>query len=164
MRSSRAGLIVVVWALAAPALAQDADRTTPTAKETAAIESCIGGTRLKAPQRACIGRVADLCRETQDGSTTLGMNACYGREHAIWDKLLNRAYQQAMDAFDDEGKIYLRGAQQTWLKFRSQACQWPYQVYRGGTLAGPLSGDCVMQQTALRTLDLMEILDSLSQR
>ncbi|MCP1547021.1 MULTISPECIES: lysozyme inhibitor LprI family protein [Methylorubrum] len=160
MRSFRAILILSAWALAAPSLAQEADRTASPAKDAATIEACLKGKETSAKRRTCIGSVAGPCRDTQDGATTMGMSACISREHAIWDKLLNRTYQQAMVGFDDEGKAYLKGAQQSWLKFRSQTCQWPYHVYRGGTLAGPLSSECFMEQTALRTFDLMEIVEN----
>ncbi len=164
MRSSQAGLIVVVWALAAPALAQDADRTAPTAKETAAIDTCLAGKEGSAQRRACIGRVAEPCQTTPDGSSTVGMTVCLDREQVIWDRLLNQTYRKAMAAFDEAGQRYLKGVQQTWLTFRAQACEWPGRVYPGGTIGVPLSNACFMQQTALRALDLMEIQASLEQR
>ena len=166
MRSLRAILTLSAWALAAPCLAQGAEPAAPSPKDTTTIKSCVEsalrGPDVSARQRACIGLVSKPCRETQDGATTVGMSACIDREHWIWDKLLNQNYQKLMSILDDKGKIDLKSAQQAWLKFRDQACGWPYQIYRGGTLAGPLSGECMMDMTALRALDLEEILDNLN--
>ena len=69
-----------------------------------------------------------------------------------------------MAAFDEEGRAYLKGVQQTWLQFRTQACEWPGRVYPGGRIGGPFSGECFTEQTALRAIDLMAIRDSLKTR
>ena len=168
MRPLRAILTLSAWALAAPALAQElaqqADQAALSAKDRTTIETCLAGQQTPGARRACIGRVSGPCQATPDGSSTVGMMACFDRENTAWDGLLNRAYREAMTAFDEEGKAYLKGVQQTWLKFRAQACEWPGRVYPGGTIRGPLSGACFMGQTALRALDLMEIRDSLEQR
>ncbi|MCG5248507.1 lysozyme inhibitor LprI family protein [Methylorubrum extorquens] len=164
MRSFRAILILSAWALAAPSVAQEADRPGSPAKDAAAIEACLKGKERSAQRRTCIGRVSGPCQETPDGSSTVGMMACFDREHTVWDTLLNRAYREAMAGFDEAGKADLKGVQQTWLKFRAQACEWPGRVYPGGTIGGPLSAECIMDQTALRALDLMTIRDSLEQR
>lgn len=161
MRPLRTILVLGICALVAPALAQDVKRTAPSAKDMAAIESCLVGKDTSTKRRACIGRIAEPCQTTPDGSSTVGMMNCFDREHAVWDSLLNRSYREAMAGFDEGGKAYLKGVQQSWLKFRAQACEWPGRVYPGGTIGGPLSGECFMQQTALRALDLMEIRDAL---
>ena len=164
MRSFRAILILSAWALAALSVAQEAARAAAPAKDLATIEACLAGKETSAQRRTCIGRVSGPCQETPDGSSTVGMMTCFDRENAAWDTLLNRAYREAMTSFDDAGKADLKGVQQTWLKFRAQACAWPGRVYPGGTIGGPLSGQCIMDQTALRALDLMTIWDSLKQR
>lgn len=164
MRPLRAILTLSAWALAAPALAQEADQAALSAKDRTTIETCLAGQQTLHNRRACIGRVSGPCRDTPDGSSTMGMMACFDRENTAWDALLNRAYREAMAAFDEGGKAYLKGVQHTWLKFRAQACEWPGRVYPGGTIGGPLSGECSMEQTALRALDLMEIRDALEPR
>ncbi len=164
MRPLRAILTLSAWALAAPALAQEADQAALSAKDRTTIETCLAGQQTRHNRRACIGRVSGPCQDTPDGSSTMGMVTCFDRENTAWDALLNRTYREAMAAFDEGGKAYLKGVQQTWLKFRAQACEWPGRVYPGGTIGGPLSGECSMEQTALRALDLMEIRDALEPR
>lgn len=108
MRSFRAIPLLWAWALAAPALAQGTENA-PGAKDTSVIESCLQGKDSAAQRRICIGRVADPCETMPDGSSTYGMMDCFDREQAIWDGLLNRVYREALAAFDEEGKAYLKG-------------------------------------------------------
>lgn len=78
--------------------------------------------------------------------------------------MLNRFYGEAIAAFGDDGRSYMKGTQRTWLKFRDQACEWPYRAYPCGTLVGTLSAECMLTQTALRTLDLLEMRSALKER
>lgn len=155
--------LLLVAPLALPAFAQDAsDR--PVAQDRAVIEACLSGKTDAVQRRGCIGRVANPCQDTPDGASTVGMIGCFEREHAVWDERLNRAYREAMAAFDENGKAYLKGTQQAWLKFRAQACEWPAKVYPGGSIGGPLAADCRLDQTALRAIDLADIAASLKTR
>lgn len=60
MRSFRAILILSAWALAAPSLAQEADRTASPAKDAATIEACLKGKETSAKRRTCIEAWLDL--------------------------------------------------------------------------------------------------------
>ncbi|MFC6387748.1 lysozyme inhibitor LprI family protein [Methylorubrum zatmanii] len=156
--------IVVLGATAVVSIAhaeEDWLRRTPSAKETATIVSCLESALGADKQLACINLVARPCRGTQDGATTLGAGVCIDREVQIWDTLLNQNYRRLMAVLNDEGKNDLKTTQQTWLRFRNQACHWPYPAYQGGTFAGTLSGECFMTKTAIRTIDLVEMLDYL---
>jgi uncharacterized protein YecT (DUF1311 family) len=158
-------LAVVACGLVATAQAEDlADRATPTPEEVGAVERCVLAAPDVAGRRMCVGVVSAPCQGTPDGATTLGSNACLGREYRAWDGLLNRYYREAVDAFDDDGRSYLRSTQRAWLAFRDQACGWPYKAYPGGTIAGPLAVECLMTQTALRALDLLDLRTVLRQR
>ncbi|MFG5117600.1 lysozyme inhibitor LprI family protein [Methylorubrum sp. POS3] len=159
---------LVVWllilaGLSSGVLAAEEDwmRSEPNAQELAAIESCLKKEIGVVKRRRCIGLVVDPCRATQDGATTLGRNACIGREGGIWDTILNRQYRQLSAALDDEGRADLKKAQQAWLHFRKHACGWSYHVYRGGSFGGALSGECDMDKIAIRAIDLMEIFDNI---
>jgi uncharacterized protein YecT (DUF1311 family) len=155
--------VMILSGLSSGVLAAEEDwtRSELNAKEMAVIESCLGKEIGVSKRRRCIGLVVDPCRATQDGATTLGRNACIGRERGIWDTILNRQYRQLSAALDEGGRTDLKKAQQAWLNFRKHACGWSYHVYRGGTLGGTLSGECDMDMIAIRTIDLMEIFDNI---
>lgn len=150
--------------LVSPAQADDAARLVPAPEEVRIVERCVSAARTAADRRLCIGAVATPCQETPEGATTLGSGACLGREHRIWDGLLNAHYSAAAAAFGEEGRVYLKDAQRAWLVFRDRACEWPYKAYAGGSIAGPLAVECLMTQTALRALGLLELKETLEQR
>ena len=136
--SSWWSLAVCACGLVATAQADDLVRSAPTPEEVRAVEQCVLAVPDVAGRRMCIGVVSAPCQDTPDGATTLGSNACLGREYRAWDGLLNGYYREAMDAFNDEGRSYLKSTQRAWLAFRDPACGWPFRAYPGGTIAGPL--------------------------
>ncbi|WP_245259290.1 lysozyme inhibitor LprI family protein [Methylobacterium sp. 77] len=140
------------------------DTGRQASSDLALIEQCIALAKGDAGGSACIGRVSKPCIDTPDGSSTMGMNACYSREIAAWDTLLNRIYKDASGAMDENGSIYLRDTQRLWLSFRQKACEWPAQVYPNGTIRGPLSGECMQIETARRALDLGRIKAALTEQ
>ena len=92
------------------------------------------------------------------------MIECDEREIAIWNELLNKTYGEARNASkDDAVRSYLKDAQLTWIKFRDRACEWPEKLFPDGTIRGPLSGQCMLEQTALRAIDLLELKDWLEE-
>ena len=157
-------VLACAYAMVLAAGAEVSAQAPPRPKDASAVEGCIARGKTPAERRACIGTVADPCRNTQDGATTMGSIDCLNRETAVWDKLLNRTYREVQSAFDADGKAYLKSTQTTWIRFRDQACEWPYKAYPGGSIAGPLSAECALNQTALRALDLSELQAALKER
>ncbi|WP_026608473.1 lysozyme inhibitor LprI family protein [Methylocapsa acidiphila] len=147
------------------AIADDAYRPDPTIAEKSIIERCLAESELAADRRKCIGKVAEPCRQTPAGASTAGMVDCDAREITIWDELLNKSYYDARNlAKSDEIRAYLTDAQLAWIEFRDLACAWPRKLFPNGTIQGPLAGDCILQQTALRAIDLLELKDWLEER
>jgi uncharacterized protein YecT (DUF1311 family) len=153
-----AGLGAVGMAAAAEALPQD---------ETE-IQTCIEGVReynagAEAGQEAsrdeCIGTVAGPCLETDDGMTTIGMVACYGRELAVWDAMLNMSYGALKDDLSPEAFAALRDTQVKWIAFRDAKCAWPSVLFEGGSIARPIGADCLNRTTAQRANELADYLD-----
>jgi len=53
-------------------------------------------------------------------SSTVAMRECSHKAYAMWDKELNKNYQNLMKALSPEGKKLLKNAQLSWIKFRDQ--------------------------------------------
>ncbi len=159
----RLTLALAMTLLAATAQAEDFRTATPRPADQKSITGCLGTNKTPEERRRCIGLVSKPCQSTPDGQSTYGMQQCQSREYVVWDQILNRVYGSAAKAFDADGKAYLRDVQSTWIKFRDQSCQWPAKVYPGGTIAAPITGDCLIDETANRAITLMEISESLAQ-
>lgn len=112
----------------------------------------------KASTYACIGRVAKVCMKRDGGDTTAGMKQCLARENRAWDRMLNRDYHRLRAKLSDEGAKSLQSIQRAWIAWRDQKCEFGYVVYEGGTLAGVVAGNCVMNTTAIRAIELHEAL------
>jgi uncharacterized protein YecT (DUF1311 family) len=163
----RAAALLVALA-AAPAAGQELPFSTePT-------ESCLAAAADRPARDACVGRSADACTDTPDGSTTVGMGFCYGKELAFWDTRLNAAYGALMaieEAGDAELKEYeptapspaaaLGDMQRAWIGYRDAACDYERSQWGGGTGGGPATADCLMRLTAAQALALE---DRLAQR
>ncbi len=158
---------LVVWLLILAGLSsgvlaaeEDWTRSEPNAQELAAIESCLKKEIGVVKRRRCIGLVVDPCRATQDGATTLGRNACIGREGGIWDTILNRQYRQLSAALDDEGRADLKKASRlgctSETRLRLVVSRLPRWLFRRSAL-----GECDMDKIAIRAIDLMEIFDNI---
>jgi uncharacterized protein YecT (DUF1311 family) len=162
--SRRASLALGAAILAAVATACNAGAgEQPRPDDLKTLTACLGTNKDTTARRRCVDLVAAPCLARPDGQSTLGMETCYGRERLAWDQILNRVYGTAQAAFDAAGKAYLRDGQTLWIRYRDQSCQWPAKVYAGGSIVGPLSEACLRDETATRTITLMEIEESLKQ-
>jgi uncharacterized protein YecT (DUF1311 family) len=127
------------------------------ADDAAIITNCIT-TELN--RYACIGRMSKDCMTKPGGETTVGMKMCSAREAEAWDALLNTEYTKVLGNLDDAAKKKLRAAQRAWITMRDNDCQIPFDVYAGGTIAGVIAGNCLMERTAARTLQLRDLRES----
>lgn len=102
----------------------------------------------------CIGAASSICMDTPDGSTTVGMSQCMGRETDWWDTLLNANYQDLREALDDESFAALQTAQKHWIAFRDADCQYQYTRWREGTIRSTYFASCMLDATATRAITL----------
>ena len=132
-----------------------------------ATEACLAKAVLPSEEEACIGTSANLCIDTPDGYTTVGMGFCLGYERDYWDGRLNAAYSQLMEyetANDAEmAKIgatvpstvnALREMQRAWIGFRDRACAYELSQWGGGSGGGPAVANCHMVMTGQQALRL----------
>ena len=127
------------------------------ADDRATIEACV---TTEINRFACIGRIAKPCMTEPGGETTIGMKTCSAREAEAWDALLNAEYKKALANLEGKGADKLRTAQRAWLTVRDNDCAIPFEVYKGGTIAGVIAGDCLLEHTAVRALQLRDLRES----
>lgn len=150
----RLALVLVLSALLAPpALAQD----KPDARASKTIQDCIK-TKASNPQ-GCIGLLSHPCLDDDKKvQSTADMVACSNREQAIWDDILNETYRRLRAKLDDNQQIKLRDMQRAWLANRKATCSFYWDFFQG-TMASPMSAQCVNKETAQRALFLLGFLD-----
>lgn len=156
-------LMAVLLFLAPPALAQEDER--PSAAEQRAIRACDveARARERAPE-ACIGKVSTPCQERPGMSSNVGMRMCFDREGAIWDALLNERYRRLQAKLSAEGRAKLRDVQKLWMRWRDAKCEMAHVFHEGGSIAGPLSRECVMSETGRRAIELGSALEVLGEK
>jgi uncharacterized protein YecT (DUF1311 family) len=148
---------------------QAQEKATPA--DRAAIAACLDKAKAaKATSETCVGAVEKPCLDAPEGSSTLGMKMCAGRETAVWDERLNQAYQALLhgdlgqiEALRDGGKRkatgadILRDAQRAWISFRDKKCDAAGLPMEGGTGAGILINECYLQETGRQALWLEDM-------
>jgi len=153
MRAALAVALIV--ALAAPALAQNGK---PDAKASATIQDCVKTKSATGMGELCIGIVSTPCLERDDKKSTADMTNCVSHEQAVWDDILNETYRQLRGKLDDTQQTKLRDMQRAWVTSRDKTCDFYWDFYQG-TMATPMSADCVNRETAQRALFLLGFLN-----
>jgi uncharacterized protein YecT (DUF1311 family) len=153
----RLAVVALACALQAVGLAQAQERQ-PSAKETAAVTACVKERANTEKAESCIyDLVAKPCLEADSG-TTHGMADCFRVETAIWDTLLNEAYKALQDGLDAKQKTQLRDMQRAWIASRDRTCAFYWDKIQG-TMAIPMGAECMLRETARRTLLLKVFAD-----
>jgi len=145
------------------------------ADDLAAIEACVAEHRTGgqvAMEERCVGIVAGPCAETPQGQSTQGMNACFARESAAWDVLLNRVWPEMRArarAFDEANEVATLGlpsadqkllaSQRAWLTWREAECAARQAEWGAGTFGSNIHAFCWHELTARRTIALLDRVD-----
>jgi uncharacterized protein YecT (DUF1311 family) len=99
------------------------------------------------------------------GETTLEMKMCSATKYKQADDELNKVYRQLMSKLDDDGhKASLKTAQQAWLKYRDNNCDFVSYLYRGGSIYSVIVSDCMTSMTISRTKEMKEQIKELENR
>ncbi|MFZ2960420.1 MAG: lysozyme inhibitor LprI family protein [Candidatus Ozemobacteraceae bacterium] len=97
----------------------------------------------------------------QDESTN-GMIQAFAKGQELWDKELNKVYQELTKALakDEAEKKILVEAQRAWVSFRDQEMKLLQAIYgkKEGTMYRPMAANDVMQLTRTRALALKDWL------
>mgnify|MGYP001812825585 FL=1 len=158
--------ILVGILLASPAVAQDVSFSI------SGTEACLAGA-VGVERLVCIGVSANACMETTDGSSTVGMGFCLGRELGFWDARLNATYRTLRHVERDlmaeatklelrvpDSEAALRDMQRSWMGFRDSVCAYEFSTWGGGSGGGPASAACLMELTAQQSLMLEDRLEA----
>ncbi|KYC42452.1 hypothetical protein WA1_21035 [Scytonema hofmannii PCC 7110] len=92
--------------------------------------------------------------------TTPEMKYCSQQSYQKADQKLNLAYQKAIATINGEQKRLLVTAQQEWIKFRDNNCNFETYGSRGGTGYEIFRNGCLERLTKQRTKDLKEYISS----
>jgi uncharacterized protein YecT (DUF1311 family) len=146
--------------LASPALAQD----KPAPKDSAAIESCMKAkTGHGWAWEQCIGTISEPCSKDEESMAPYKVIACYDRERAVWDAILNKSYQALRQALDEDQQGKLREMQRAWMTSRDKTCEFLYAYFQG-TMANPMMAACLARETGRRALYLRGFADDVADR
>lgn len=102
-------------------------------------------------------------RQTIDcskASATPEIKFCSQQSYQAADKKLNQVYQQVTSSIKGEPKQLLITAQQEWVKFRDNNCNFEVYNSRGGTGYEIFRNGCLERLTKQRTKDLQDYLSS----
>ncbi|MEW6638978.1 MAG: lysozyme inhibitor LprI family protein [Pseudomonadota bacterium] len=165
-RWSIAAVIVAVLTLAFGPIvsAAEPDRAKGSAAKES-VEACLSsaGHGLKALER-CIGKVADACIGPDEGARPdAAVIACLDGEQAQWDHLLNNAYQALLKGLEPDQQVKLRDMQRAWIESRKKTCDFYYDFFQG-TMAKPMSANCLNQETGRRAIFLRLFVDDLARQ
>jgi uncharacterized protein YecT (DUF1311 family) len=96
-------------------------------------------------------------------STTIGMTNCTYEAYDMWDKELNKNYNELMNQLRPQGKQVLKAAQREWLEYRDKEFNLIDQIYSQleGTMYIPMRVDDRLQIVKQRALLLKKYADSL---
>jgi uncharacterized protein YecT (DUF1311 family) len=95
-----------------------------------------------------------------NAQTTVEMKYCSQQSYQAADKQLNQAYQKVISSIKGEQKQLLTTAQQAWIRFRDNNCNFEVYPNRGGTGYEIFRNGCLERLTKQRTKDLQDYLSN----
>ena len=98
--------------------------------------------------------------DCSNAQTTVEMKYCSQQSYQTADKQLNQVYRQVNSSIRGEQKQLLTTAQQAWIKFRDNNCNFETYLNRGGTGYEIFRNGCLERLTQQRTKDLQDYLSN----
>jgi uncharacterized protein YecT (DUF1311 family) len=89
--------------------------------------------------------------------------ACYSREQAVWDDILNKSYQFLRERLEKDQVVKLREMQRAWIASRDKTCDFLYDYFQG-TMANPMIAACTSRATGMQALYLRGFADDVADR
>src|SRR5690554_4198143 len=102
----------------------------------------------------------------EHAGTTLDMNLCIAEQATAADEQLSRYLQAALQRYSDDPAVVGRVEESrgAWRSDRTTDCAAVYEQWSGGSVRGIMTGNCVLQLTRQRTLqiwsDFLNYMDS----
>ena len=160
---SRAAVILASVALlmAAPVFAQG-DKPDP--RDSKAIQDCVKTkTGANWNWEHCIGTISEVCAKDELSMAPSEVIACYDREQAVWDDILNESFRRLRDALDGEQVRKLRDMQRAWIASRDKNCEFLYDYFQG-SMANPMMAACRSRATGRQALYLLGFANDVAER
>lgn len=131
----------------------------PRPADRAAIETCLKEREVRSePVERCVDALAMPCLDKPESFSTQGQAACFWREHAVWDTMLNENYKKLRGQLGGEQAKTLQDLQRAWIASRDKSCHFFHDFFEGGTMAIPLSASCISAETGRRALFLRQFV------
>jgi uncharacterized protein YecT (DUF1311 family) len=156
--------LIALLGLVAPARADD----VPSPELTEALQQCIeavndsrasdDGSGDVPGYTECIGVGTNACQSVPGGDSTIGMVDCNTKEQTFWDDMLNNAYGELEARLDADAFAALKQAQEAWIPWRDAKCEAVLAIFSEGSIRGVIYSSCLMETTAQRAVDLMDIM------
>lgn len=118
--------------------------------------ACIS--QLAAAQDIGLTKQFSNCMDKSNGVTT-SMIDCMEAESKRQSGRMNRAYKELTDQVSAQRKKQLQLAQDAWVAYRDENCEFYYDP-DGGTIAAVNANDCFMSATAARAKELETLAGS----
>ncbi|MDF5725755.1 MAG: lysozyme inhibitor LprI family protein [Rhizonema sp. PD37] len=93
-------------------------------------------------------------------NNTVEIKYCSQQSYQAADKQLNQVYRQVISNLNGEARQLLNTAQQAWIRFRDNNCDFEVYDNRGGTGYEIFRNGCLERVTKQRTKDLRAYLSS----
>ena len=136
----------------------------PDARDSKAIQDCIKTkTGAHWAWEHCIGTISEVCSKDEISMAPSEVIACYAREQAVWDDILNESYHRLREALDDKQTRKLRDMQRAWIAARDKTCGFIYDYFEG-SMANPMIAACLSRATGMQALFLLGFANDVAER
>lgn len=108
---------------------------------------------------ACAGAIMFVAVGAAVGQSQMELNAQAAGDLRRSDAQLNAVYNKLRAKISDAGKAKLQTAQQSWLRFRDQECEFETSGTVGGSIHGMMAAICQTRLTDQRVKDLERLLN-----
>ena len=102
----------------------------------------------------CTAATLLVAAGTAMGQSQMELNARVGSDLQKADRQLNAVYNRLRARISDAGKKTLQTAQQSWLRFRDQECEFETMGTVGGSIHSMVLAICLTRLTDQRIKDL----------
>lgn len=156
-----AAALILLLVAVSPALAAG---DKPDAKDSAAVADCIkANTGRHWAWENCIGVVSEPCVKDEMAMPPSEIIACYDRERAVWDDILNKSFKTLREELEYKQIRKLREMQRAWIAARDKSCAFLYDYFEG-SMANPMIAACLGRETGRRALYLRGFADDVEER
>ncbi|HEY0224509.1 MAG TPA: lysozyme inhibitor LprI family protein [Pseudolabrys sp.] len=132
-----------------------AQANKPNVRDSAAIQDCVKTkTGSNWNWEKCIGMISEPCVKDETSMPPSEIMACYVREEAVWDDILNESFRRLRARLDETKMGKLREMQRAWIASRDKTCAFFYDYFEG-SMANPMMAACTARETGRRALFLL---------